>query len=124
MYASILMQADGTDGGIFALLVQLSPMILLLVLLYFMMIRPQRKREKALQDMRSKLEIGDEITTIGGIIGRVVSMREDSLVVETGSDRDKVRIARWAIQQNNTAAEKAQAEKAQAKAAKAEKKEK
>lgn len=118
MYAPMLM-TTGTDGGIFALLIQLSPMILLLILLWFIMIRPQRKREKAVQEMRSKLEIGDEITTIGGIIGRIVSMRDDSMVIETGSDRDKIRVARWSVQQNNTAMEKAQAEKAQAKAAKA-----
>ena len=66
------------------------------------MIRPQKKREKEVEKMRSSIEVGDEIVTSGGIIGRVVSIREDTIVIETGSDRSKIRIARWAIQQNNT----------------------
>lgn len=69
---------------------------------YFFMIRPQKKREKEVEKMRSSIEVGDEIVTSGGIIGRVVSIREDTIVIETGSDRSKIRIARWAIQQNNT----------------------
>jgi preprotein translocase subunit YajC len=67
-----------------------------------MLIRPQRKREKATQDMRSKIEVGDEIVTVGGIIGRVVSIKDDTIVIESASERSKVRIARWAIQSNNT----------------------
>lgn len=78
------------------------PMVLIVGVFYFLMIRPQRKREKAIQEMRSKIEVGDEIITSGGIIGRVVSIREDSVVIESGSDRSKVRIARWAIQTNST----------------------
>ena len=66
------------------------------------MIRPQKKREKEVEKMRSSIEVGDEIVTSGGIIGRVVSIREDTIVIETGSDRSKIRIARWAIQQNNS----------------------
>ena len=52
--------------------------------------------------MRAKLEVGDEIVTAGGIIGRVVSVKEDTIIIETGSDRSKIRIARWAVQQNKT----------------------
>lgn len=78
------------------------PMILMFVILYFFMIRPQKKKDKEIQDMRSGLQIGDEIITTGGIIGIVVSLKEDTLVIETGSDRSKVRIARWAVAQNNT----------------------
>ena len=55
--------------------------------------------------MRSELQIGDEIVTIGGIIGIIVSMKEDSLVIETGSDRSKIRVTRWAISGKNTTAE-------------------
>lgn len=84
------------------------PMILIIGIFYFMMIRPQRKRDKELQKMRSEIEVGDEIVTSGGIIGRVVSTRDDTLVIETGSDRSKIRIAKWAIQSNNTAQEEAQ----------------
>ena len=84
------------------LLIQLLPIILIMVVFYFLLIRPQKKREKEVQQMRSSLEIGDEVVTSGGIIGRVVSLREDSLIIETGSDRSKLRIARWAVAQNNT----------------------
>ena len=67
--------------------------------------------------MRDSLQIGDEITTIGGIVGRVVTIKDDSIVIESGADRNKIKIMRWAIQTNNTAAEKAEAERAAAKAA-------
>lgn len=82
------------------------PMVLILVVFYFFLIRPQKKREKETQEMRNSLEVGDEIVTVGGIIGTVVSMREDHLVIETGSDRSKIRITRWAVQMNNTSREK------------------
>ena len=84
------------------MLIQLLPLVLIFVVFYFMLIRPQKKREKAVQQMRSSLEVGDEIVTAGGIIGRVVSIKDDTLVIETGSDRSKIRIARWAVQANNT----------------------
>ena len=61
--------------------------------------------------MRDNLDIGDEIVTAGGIIGRVVSIKDDKLVIETGSDRSKIRIAKWAVSQNLTAAEEKNADK-------------
>jgi len=67
--------------------------------------------------MRENLQVGDEITTIGGIMGRVVTIKEDSLIIETGADRNKLKITRWAISTNNTNAEKAEAERAAAKEA-------
>ena len=78
------------------------PMILIFVAFYFFLIRPQQKKEKEVQKMRQSLEVGDEVLTSGGIIGRVVSLKEDNVVLETGSDRSKIRVARWAIQLNNT----------------------
>ena len=74
----------------------------MIVIFYFLLIRPQRKREKAEQNMRSSLEVGDEIVTKGGIIGRVVSIRDDNLMIETGSDRNKIRIVRDAVATNRT----------------------
>lgn len=86
-----------------------SSMIIMLVLMfaifYFFIIRPENKKRKKTEEMRSSLSLGDEIVTIGGIIGIIVSMKEDSLVIETGSDRSKVRLARWAISGKNTTAE-------------------
>lgn len=103
------------------------PMIVLMVAMfagmYFLMIRPQKKQQKKDQEMRESTQIGDEVTTIGGIMGRVVTVKEDSLVIETGADRSKMKIARWAIQTNNTAAEKIKAENEAAKAAAAKAKE-
>ena len=80
-------------------------MALIIVVFWFFIIRPQRKKDKETAKMRSELQVGDEIVTIGGIIGIIVSMKEDSLVIETGSDRSKVRLARWAISGKNTTAE-------------------
>ncbi len=106
MYGTYLLDtapaADATTGGGAFLLMQLLPLVLIFVVFYFLLIRPQRKRDKEIQKMRSSLEVGDEVITSGGIIGRVVSLREDTLVIETGSDRSKIRIQRWAVQANNT----------------------
>lgn len=102
-------------------------MIIMIVVLfagtYFLMIRPQKKQQKKDQEMRDSTQVGDEITTIGGIMGRVVTVKEDSLIIETGADRNKMKIARWAVQINNTASEKLQAEREAAKAAQAKAKE-
>ena len=97
----------------------------MVALMYFMMIRPQKKKQKEEQAMRDNLQIGDEITTIGGIIGKIVTVKDDSLIIETGADRNKMKITRWAIQTNNTAEDRLQAERAaQAAAKEAEKAEK
>ena len=80
-------------------------MALIILVVWFFIIRPQRKKDKETAKMRSELQIGDEIVTIGGIIGIIVSMKEDSLVIETGSDRSKIRVTRWAISEKNTTAE-------------------
>ncbi len=80
-------------------------MVALVGVMYFMMIRPQRKRQKEEQEMRSSLEIGDEIITIGGIVGKVVKIREEDIVIETGADRTKMRLQRWAVNTNVTKTE-------------------
>ena len=76
---------------------------LMLAVLYVVMIMPQRKQQKRDLQMRASLDIGDEVLTQGGILGRIVSIREDTVVIETGSDRIKLRIVRNAIIQNTTA---------------------
>lgn len=90
-----------------ALLGTFLPLILMFVVVYFFMIRPQKKRDKQIQDMRSNLQIGDEVITTGGIIGIIAGIKEDTVLIETGSDRSKIRLARWAIAQNNTVHEEA-----------------
>jgi len=96
----LLTTTSPTDTS--SLLWTILPLVAIFGLMYLMLIRPQKKREKKAQEMRANVEIGDEVVTTGGIIGRVVSLREDSLMIETGSDRTKMRIARWAVQSNNT----------------------
>ena len=73
---------------------------LMLVLLYFMIYRPQKKQEKKDAAMRSSLEIGDQVTTIGGVIGRVVAIKDDTFVLETGADRVRIEITKWAVSSN------------------------
>lgn len=75
---------------------------LLIVVFYFFMIRPQKKKEKEAKQLRDNLQIGDEVTTIGGITGIVVRKTEDTVVIETGGDRSKIRVKLWAISENAT----------------------
>ncbi len=85
--------------------------IVMFAFMYFFMIRPQKKKQKEDQEMRDSIQIGDEITTIGGIMGRVVTVKDDSIVLETGTDRTKIKFQRWAIQTNETANARMAAEK-------------
>lgn len=94
--------AEAQGGSMWVMLIQLLPIVLIFVVMYFLLIRPQKKKEKQAQEMRNNLQVGDEVITAGGIIGRVVSVREDTVVIETGGDRSKVRIKRWAIQSVET----------------------
>ena len=88
---------------------------------YFMLIRPENKRKKEAEAMRGAVKTGDKITTIGGIIGTVVNVKEDKIVIETSADQVRIEFAKWAISTNETAAEakKAEAKKAQEAKAKA-----
>lgn len=95
----------------------------MLAIMYFLTIRPQRKKQKEEQTMRDNIQVGDEITTIGGIMGRVVTVKEDALIIETGADKNKLKISRWAVSTNNTANEKIAAEREAAKAAQQKEKE-
>ena len=87
---------------VLAIALQIVPFLLLIVVFYFVLIRPQRKRDKETQRMRNSIQVGDEVLTVGGIVGLVVSIKEDTVVVETGGDRSKIRLKRWAIQENLT----------------------
>lgn len=102
------------------------PMIIMMAVLfgamYFFTIRPQKKQQKMEQEIRENTQIGDEITTIGGICGKVVSVKDDTIVIETGSDRVKIKFKKYAIQTNHTANEKIQAQREATRAAMMEKK--
>ena len=89
-------------SGLMATLVQFGPIVLVLLLMYFLMIRPQQKKQKEEQKMRNNLRVGDELTTIGGIKGRVVAIKDDTITLETGNDRTKMQFEMWAIQTVHT----------------------
>ncbi len=97
------------EGETSALSTWLMPILLvvLLVVFYFFGIRPQRKKEKEDNAMRSSLTVGDEVTTIGGIIGKVVSIKEETCVIETAHERTKIRILKTAISRVDVKAEDA-----------------
>lgn len=83
------------------------PLVLMLAVFYFMLIRPENKRKKEAEQMRSAVKNGDKITTIGGIIGTVVNVKEDKVVIETSADQVRIELAKWAISSNETANEAA-----------------
>lgn len=71
--------------------------VVLIAVFYFFMIRPENKRKKKVQEMRSSLGVGDDIVTIGGMLGKIVEMTEDSITFETGEDRVRIKMAKWGI---------------------------
>ena len=91
----------GSYGGIIILVVMFAAM-------YFLMIRPQKKQEKQVNEMRNNLQVGDEITTIGGVIGKIVSIKEETITIETSHDRTKIRFLRSAVRCVDVKAEDAQ----------------
>ena len=94
-------------------------MVLMIAIFYFMLIRPENKRKKEAEQMRSSVKKGDKITTIGGITGTVVDVKESRVVLETGADQVRIELEKWAISTNETAAENAKAEAKKAQEAKA-----
>ena len=113
---------DGTGASMMSTIVML---VLMIAVFYFMLIRPENKRKKEAKEMRSAVKKGDQITTIGGIVGTVVDVKENNIVIETSADQVRIEFAKWAISSNETAAaaakedaKKKQEAKAKAKAAK------
>ena len=108
----------------------MSPMFMIMLILmiavfYFLMIRPENKRKKEAEQLRSNLSVGDRVTTIGGITGTVVNVKEDKFVMESSADQVRIELCKWAISTNDSAEERVKAEqariaeeKAKAKAAK------
>ena len=117
-----LANTTGSEGGLMGMLPML---IIMVVVFYFFLIRPENKKKKEAAEMRNALKVGDNITTIGGVIGDVVDIKEESLVIETSADKVRVEFAKWAVSSNNTAVKAAAKAKEDALAArKAAKKEK
>ena len=88
--------AAGGLGGMSSILF----LVIIFVVFYFFLIRPENKRKKKLTEMRNNITIGDEIVTIGGIMGKVVQVTEDTITFETGEDRVRMQVTKWAISTN------------------------
>ena len=92
---TLLLTADATaTGGGMSMIIMLVAMF---AIFYFLIIRPENKRKKKTEEMRSSLSIGDEITTIGGIVGKIVQVTEDTITFETGEDRVRIQAKKWAV---------------------------
>lgn len=120
-FMHLLLETDSTETSSVSLIVMMAGMF---AIMYFMMIRPQKKRQNQETEMRNAIDVGDDITTIGGICGKVVTIKEAHLIIETGADRNRMQITRWAVQANNTANDRATAEREKLQAEKAKGKEK
>lgn len=79
-------------------------LVLMFGLLYFFMIRPENKRKKEAENLRNSLSVGDEITSIGGITGTVCAVKESTIVIETGADRVRIELTKWAVSTKNSQA--------------------
>ena len=93
--------------------------VLMIAVFYFMLIRPENKRKKEAEELRTSLKVGDTIVTIGGIVGTVVDVKEDKFVIETGADRVRIEFQKWALSTNETAMKNKEDEKKKAAEAKA-----
>ena len=105
-FITVMSQNTDVTNSMFTMLI---PFVIIIFFFYFLLIRPQKKKDKEAKAMRDSIQIGDEIMTIGGIVGIVVKKTEDTVVIETGGDKSKLRIKVWAIQENITVREKAAA---------------
>lgn len=94
---NVLATTAPAQGGSFQSLIFLG---IIFVVFYFFLIRPEKKRKKQLEDMRSAITVGDEIVTIGGIMGKVVQATEETITFETGEDRVRIQVTKWAISVN------------------------
>jgi preprotein translocase subunit YajC len=92
-------EVPSMGGSLISLVLMLVPAFLLM---YFLMIRPERKKQKAAKQMRDSLMIGDEVVTVGGIVGIIISKTEDTVLIETGGSKSKIRVKSWAISDNLT----------------------
>ena len=111
------LETTGAAGGA-DLMSTLIMMAVMVGVFYFMLIRPENKRKKEADEMRASLKVGDDITTIGGIVGKIVDVKGDNIVLETGADRVRIEFVKWAVSTNESAAARAaEAQKAEAKKA-------
>ena len=96
---AVLSGTGGAGGGMSMILM----VVVMIAIFYFLLIRPENKKKKAAAQMRDSLAVGDQITTIGGIVGTICAVKEDTIVVETSADRVRIEFTKWAVSTNNTA---------------------
>ncbi len=135
MLSFVSTATTGTDtaaGGLFGGPYMIIMIVLFIAIFYFMILRPENKKKKEAEALRNSLHKGDKITTIGGIMGKIVDIKDDKIVIETGEDQVRMELQKWSVMTNNTAekekgkraaeakeaAQKAREEKAKAKAEK------
>ena len=97
-----LLAAEGGAGGLWTIIGMIAVII---IVFYFFGMRPQKKQDREIQQMRDGLQVGDEITTIGGIIGKIISIKEETVMIETGKDRTRIRILKSAVRNVDVKAE-------------------
>ena len=97
-----ILSAAAADPGPVTMLPSLLMIVAMIAVCYFVLIRPENKRKKKAEEMRSSLKVGDEITTIGGIIGTICAVKDKTLVIETGADRVRIEFAKWAVSSKGT----------------------
>ncbi len=95
--------AEGAEAGAGSMLPMLIMLAAVFAVMYFMMIRPENKRKKEAEELRAALKKGDNITTIGGIVGTIVSVKDDDIVIETSEDQVRMQLKKWAVNTNNSA---------------------
>ncbi len=93
----LLLEEAASQAGAGGMLATILPFVLMIVVFYFFLIRPQKKQERETANMRNNLQVGDEVTTIGGIVGRITHVKDDIVTIETGADRNKIRFRKTAI---------------------------
>lgn len=128
MTAGDTAQSGGLFGGPYMIIM----LVVFIAIFYFMILRPENKKKKEQENLRNSLHRGDKITTIGGIMGKIVDIKDEKIVIETGEDQVRLELQKWSVMTNNTAekektkraeeakaaAQKAKEEKARAKAEK------
>ena len=107
MYCFLEAGAAATTSNSVNAITTLVMIVAMIAVFYFFMYRPQKKQEKESNDMRNNLKVGDEITTIGGIIGKIVSIKDETVLIETSNERNKIRILRTAVRNVDVHAEDA-----------------
>ncbi len=90
-------EAVPAEGGMLQMVLSMAPLLLIVVVFYFMLIRPQRKKDKKVKDMLAALKVGDRVTTIGGIHGTIMSIKDETITLGVGAEKTKLVFARWAI---------------------------